>query len=116
MWRRIAERARPVMVSDCQSVGTAGLDLTITGPAAPSSVIYSYIEEATATGEAQDSVATAFGTKLTGAGTITATTNFPATTSMALSNGANAGTVQIQGSASAAGTVTVQPGSYCVMQ
>lgn len=98
------------------SASTAGLDVTLTGPASPTSVVYGYIEEATATGGAQGSVATAFGTKLTGAGAITATTNFTATVTMGLRNGANAGTVQIQGSASGAGTVTVQPGSYCKVE
>lgn len=97
------------------SAGTAGLDMTITGPAAPTSIWYSYIEEATSTGGSQDSVANAFGTKLTGAGTITATTNFPATVKVILRNGANAGTVQLQGSASGAGTVTVQDG-FCILQ
>jgi len=94
------------------SAGTAGLDITITGPASPTNIIYSYIEDATQTGGSQDSVATAFGTKLTGAGTITPATNLPVTATLSLFNGVNAGTVQVQGSASGNGTVTVQPGSY----
>ena len=95
------------------SAGTAGLDMTITGPAAPTSLFYTYIEDATQTGGSQDSVSTAFGTKLTGAGTITATTNLPTTVTISLNNGANAGTVQLQGSATGAGTVTVAIGSFC---
>ncbi|MGH9970178.1 MAG: hypothetical protein ACREBG_20615, partial [Pyrinomonadaceae bacterium] len=97
------------------SVGTAGLDITITGPAAPTSVFYSYDEDATSTTFA-DSVANAFSTKLVGAAAVTATTNLHATVTMGLRNGANAGTVQVQGSATGAGTVTVQAGSFCTLQ
>lgn len=96
------------------SASTAGLDITITGPASPTSVFYSYDEDATAT-SLQDSVASSFGTKLTGNTTVTSTTNFHATVTMGLRNGSNAGTVQVQGSATGAGTVTVQPGSFCLI-
>jgi len=58
----------------------------------------------------------AFGTKLVGAGTITATTNLHAHVTMGLRNGTTAGTVQVQGSATGTGTVTVQAGSSCVLQ
>lgn len=97
------------------SASTAGLDVTITGPATPTSVIYSYQETVTAT-TTQGGVATAFGTKIVGNATVTATTNLPVEITMGLRNGANAGTVQVQGSATGVGTVTVQPGSYCTMQ
>lgn len=96
------------------SASTAGLDITVTGPASPTSVIYAY-EEHNALATVVDSVATAFGTKLVG-GTITATTNFSALVTIGLRNGANAGTVQLQGSATGAGTVTVQIGSFGIVQ
>lgn len=97
------------------SASTAGLDITVTGPAAPTSVFYSYEEDPTAT-SIQDSVASAFGTKLTGNAAVTATTNLSAKITLGLQNGANAGTVQVQGSATGAGTVTVQVGSFCRLQ
>jgi hypothetical protein len=97
------------------SAGTAGLDITITGPASPTNVFYSYDEAPTATSY-QSSVANAFATKLVGNATVTATTNLHATVTLGLMNGTNAGTVQVQGSATGAGTVTIQPGSFCRVQ
>jgi hypothetical protein len=97
------------------SVGTAGLDITITGPAAATSIFYGYKEHPTAT-TIQNSVAAAFATKLVGAAAVTVTTNLSAEVTLGLRNGANAGTIQVQGSATGAGTVTVQAGSYCTMQ
>lgn len=96
------------------SATTAGLDATITGPSTPTSVFYSYQASDTLTG-IQDSVASAFGAKLVD-GTITATTNFSSRVAMGLRNGTNSGTVQVQGSATGAGTVTVQAGSFCRLQ
>ena len=97
------------------STTTAGLDITLTGPASPKSIFYSYDESATAT-SVQSSVANTFATKLTGKATVTAITNQRAVVTMGLRNGANAGTVQVQGSATGAGAVTVQPGSFCTLQ
>jgi hypothetical protein len=91
------------------SVGTAGLDITVTGPSAPVNVFYSYDQEATG------SVASAFGTKLIGS-LVSTTANLHAIVTLGLMNGANAGTVQVQGSVTGAGTVTVQPGSFCKVQ
>ncbi len=93
---------------------TAGLDVTITGPASPISVFYSYDEGARTT--LANSVASAFNTKLTGSSTIIAKTNLHATVTIGLRNGANAGTVQVQGSATGTGTVMVQAGSFCMVQ
>ena len=93
---------------------TAGLDVTITGPASPISVFYSYDEGARTT--LTNSVASAFNTKLTGSSTIIAKTNLHATVTIGLRNGANAGTVQVQGSATGSGTVMVQAGSFCMVQ
>jgi hypothetical protein len=93
---------------------TAGLDVTITGPASPISVFYSYDEGARTT--PTNSVASAFYTKLTGSSTIIAKTNLHATVTIGLRNGANAGTVQVQGSATGTGTVMVQAGSFCMVQ
>jgi hypothetical protein len=94
------------------SVSTAGLDITITGPASPTSVFYSYDEHATGS-SVTTSVANAFASKLLGNAAVTATTNLHAIVTLGLVNGANAGTVQVQGSATGTGTVTVQPGSFC---
>lgn len=93
------------------SVNTAGLDVTVTGPAAPSFVITEY-EEFFGT-SANNSRANAFASKMAGA--TTTDTNFNlAKVVIGLSNGSNAGTVQIQGSATGVGTVTVYQNSYCV--
>ena len=97
------------------SAATAGLDITVTGPASPTSVFYSYDEFPTAT-TSQTAVANSFGTKLIGNASVTATTNLHAIVAIGLVNGANAGTVQVQGSATGAGTVTVQAGSSCQIQ
>jgi hypothetical protein len=98
------------------SVETGGLALTITGPTSPTSVFYSYDEDGGGS-SSQSRIATSFGTKLTGEATAAASpTNRHATVTMGLRNGANTGSVQIQGSATGAGTVMVQPGSFCTMQ
>ena len=96
------------------SVSTAGLDITITGPASPTSVFYSYDEHPTRS-SVTTSVANAFATKLLGNAAVTATTSLHAIVTLGLVNGANAGTVQVQGSATGTGTVTVQPGSFCTL-
>jgi len=96
------------------SVSTAGLDITITGPASPASVFYSYDEHPTGS-SVTTSVANAFATKLLGNAAVTTTTNLHAIVTLGLVNGANAGTVQVQGSATGKGTVTVQPGSFCTL-
>ena len=94
------------------SAGTAGLDITVTGPASPTNVFYSYDEESGVT-SAHSGVASAFATKIAGNASVTGTKNLHARVTLGLINGANAGTVQLQGSATGAGTVTIQPGSFC---
>jgi len=94
------------------SASTAGLDITITGPASPTNVFYSYDED-TGAKSLNSGVANAFGTKITGNLTVLAMTNLHATVTLGFMNGANSGTVQLQGSATGVGTVTIQPGSFC---
>jgi hypothetical protein len=94
------------------SAGTAGLDITVTGPASPTSVFYSY-DEGSGVTSANSGVASAFATKIAGSASVAATKNLHARVTLGLINGANAGTVQLQGSATGAGTVTIQPGSFC---
>jgi hypothetical protein len=94
------------------SARTAGLDITVTGPASPNNVFYSY-DEGSGVTSANSGVANAFATKITGNATVNAATNLHARIALGLINGANAGTVQLQGSATGAGTVTIQPGSFC---
>jgi hypothetical protein len=50
------------------------------------------------------------------AGTITTATNFVADVTLGLVNGTNAGTITLQAAANGAGTLTIQPGSYCQLQ
>jgi hypothetical protein len=98
------------------SATTANLSIAITGPASPTFVSYSLFDGDTATQIGANLVATAFASTLSGSGTSTATTNFPATVTMGLSNGANAGTVQVQAGAAGTGNSTIQTGSFCQLQ
>lgn len=97
------------------SAVTAGLDIAITGPASPTSLWYTY-EESDGLSTSLQSTATSFGTKLIGNTVVTGSTNLKAVVTMGLRNGSNAGTVQVQGSATGTGTVTVLAGSYCQLQ
>jgi len=90
---------------------------TITGPAAPTSIVYSaqfQTQSATPT-YTEGQASTAFGT-VQGASNITAATNFSLLMHIGLVNGANAGTMQLQAAAQVTGSVTVQPGSWCTVQ
>lgn len=97
------------------SAGTTGPKWTFTGPATPTAVNIGATSAVTATTLTQG-VSTAFGTSVNNAGTITTATNFTDRVTLGLVNGANAGTVQLQAAANGAGTLTVQPGSYCKVQ
>jgi hypothetical protein len=92
------------------SATTADIKLQWTGPASPTAVTYDMVSEVTGS-TLSASVATAFSTVLTEAGTPTITTNFPLTLTMTLINGANAGTVQLQAAATGVGTITIIPGA-----
>jgi hypothetical protein len=95
------------------SGATAGLDVTITGPASPTFVISEYVEfQLGAVTTPFEAHANAFSTKMTGAASVDTNFNL-AKVIILLSNGSNAGTVQIQGSATGAGTVTVYQNSWC---
>jgi len=96
------------------SATTADVKIQWTGPASPTAVTYDLATEVTAS-TLSASVATAFSTALSEAGTPTITTNFPLRTTMTLINGANAGTIQLQAAATGTGTITIIPGS-CVAQ
>jgi hypothetical protein len=95
------------------SAATANLSIAITGPAGVTGVTYGLLDPNTATTLGGALVATAFGSALSGSGTSTATTNFPATITMGLQNGANVGTVQVQAGAAGTGTATVAANSFC---
>lgn len=98
------------------SASTAGPKWQITGPASPTNVL---IGASGGTGAAAfgDAVVTAFSSAITAFGTAGATaTNFVSYINMGLINGANAGTVTLQAAANGAGTVTIQPGSFCTLQ
>jgi hypothetical protein len=59
--------------------------------------------------------AVAFSSALVDAVAVTATTNFMDVVSLSVVNGVNAGTIQLQAAEIGAGTLTIQPGSYCVV-
>ena len=96
------------------SAGTTGPKFQFTGPASPTAVA-AYHHSPITTSTYLDSSATAFSTSMPNTGTITTATNFLSTVSLQLVNGANAGTVQLQAAANGAGTLTIQPGSSCVV-
>ena len=98
------------------SATTNNLIVAITGPSTPTGVTYSFFDPNTATAIGVSAVATAFASTLSGAGTSVATTNLPATITMGLRNGANAGTVQVQAGSTGTGSSTVQAQSWCQLQ
>ncbi len=97
------------------SATTADVKIQWTGPASPTAVTYDLVTEVTAS-TLSASVATAFSTALSEAGTPTTATNFPLTLTLTLINGANAGTIQLQAAATGAGTITIIPGSCSLRQ
>jgi hypothetical protein len=98
------------------SAATAGPQFQITGPASPTAVSINMVSAITATTTAS-AAATAFSSAMNPVGTtVTATTNEMAHIDMGLVNGVNGGTVQVQAAAQGVGTLTIQPGSYCVIQ
>lgn len=112
-------------VMSCQltyqgSATTAGLKVQITGPASPTAVAINFTQTATTSGTVAATFtsesATAFSSALSDTLAITATTNMPATLTLGLVNGTNAGTIQVQAAAAGTGTVTIQPGSFCQLQ
>jgi hypothetical protein len=97
------------------SASTAGPKFQWTGPASPTAVTASMFSAVTATTFAE-ATATAFSSSMANTGTVTATTNFDATVTLGLVNGTTAGTVTLQAAANGTGTLTIQPGSFCVVQ
>jgi len=97
------------------SAATTGPKYQFTGPASPTAVAASALSMVTATTVTQTS-ATAFSSSMPNAGTITTATNFTDLVTLAVLNGTTAGTVQLQAAANGAGTLTIQPGSYCESQ
>jgi hypothetical protein len=95
-----------------QAAATGGLNIEFTGPASPTNIIYSLLDIGSSTTIVNASVATAYSTSL-GAVVTTATTNFPATVTFSLQNGANAGTLQLLAKSSASVQLQIQNGSFC---
>jgi hypothetical protein len=97
------------------TAATTGPKYQFTGPASPTAVASNAISAVTSSTFTQTS-ATAFSTSMPNAGAITTATNFRDTVTLGLVNGANAGNVVLQAAANGAGTLTIQPGSFCVAQ
>jgi hypothetical protein len=97
------------------SAGTTGPKFQFTGPASPTAVAASATSNVTATTYSTAS-ATTFSSSMANAGTITTATNFMAEINFSVINGVNAGTLALQAAANGTGTLTIQLGSYCVMQ
>lgn len=97
------------------SATTTGPKFQITGPAAPTAVAINAESAITATTSFMGS-AVAFSSPIANTGTITNAVNFPASVYGSIINGANAGAIVLQAAANGAGTLTIQPGSYCIVQ
>lgn len=97
-----------------QAAATGGLNIQFTGPAAATAITYGLNDPSAAT-TFNSAVATAFSTSL-GQVVGTAATNFDATVSLGLVNGANAGTIVLQAKSSAAVQLQIQAGSFCRFQ
>lgn len=94
---------------------TANLEVVVTGPASPTAVtidFLNYISNVSDHDEVQTSFGGTLGTASAGAGSL----NLKGDLNITLLNGANAGTVQIQGKAAGAGTITVLTSARCKMQ
>ena len=97
------------------SATTTGPKFQWTGPASPTAVAASMHSPVTTTTYI-DATATAFSSSMADTGTITTATNFMAVVTIGLNNGTTAGTVTLQAAANGTGTLTIQPGSYCIAQ
>jgi len=98
------------------SATTAGPKFQATGPASPGAFALG-VEGYTNTTALANAVVTSLSSANTALGTLGATaTNLVAHVSGALINGSNAGTFVIQAAANGTGTLTIQDGSFCVLQ
>jgi hypothetical protein len=94
---------------------TTGPQFQWTGPASPTAVGSSMVSNVT-TATILSASAVGLSVAMSNVGTITSGTNMLATLFVGFLNGANAGTLQLQAAANGIGTLTIQPGSYCVFQ
>ena len=101
------------------SATTDGIILTVTGPGTPSVLAQSFDWNTTLTAHSNSAITTAtYGTQIptTGVTTGTATTNFTAEYVVSVTNSTTAGTLQLQAKGVGTGTLTIQPGTYCVIE
>jgi hypothetical protein len=98
------------------SATTAGPKLQFTGPGSPTALVIA-ADGGTGAAAYADAAATAFATPITAFGTAGAgATNYVLHVALGLYNGVNNGTVTLQAAANGSGTLTIQPGSFCVQQ
>jgi hypothetical protein len=97
------------------SASTAGPKYEFTGPSSPAKVVSSAVSAVTSSTFTQAS-ATALSTSMANAGTVTTATNFHDTVTLGMVNGANSGTLMLMAAANGSGTLTIEPGSFCVQQ
>jgi hypothetical protein len=95
------------------SAVTAGPKFQLTGPASPTAVTLA-VSPWDPIVKTTTNVATAFSSPIIVFGTIGALgVNYDVIVSGGIVNGVNAGTVALQAAANGAGTLTIQPGSWC---
>ena len=100
------------------SAATTGPKYQWTGPAAPTAVAAAIVSQITTANPSTyiSASAVAFSTSMPNTGTITTATNQIDLVTLAVVNGVNAGTITLQAAANGAGTLTIQPGSKCLLQ
>jgi hypothetical protein len=97
------------------SAGTTGPKYQWTGPGSPTAVLFSTWSNVTVSTYLTAATVVAFSTPFANTGTVTAATNFTDTIHLIVVNGTTAGTLQLQAAANGVGTLTIQPGSSCVV-
>jgi hypothetical protein len=97
------------------SAVTGGPQFQWTGPASPTAVSSSMKSDVTLS-TVISAHSTAFSSAMANTGVVTSATNQMALVMLGIVNGANQGTVQLQAAANGVGTLTIQPGSFCVFQ
>jgi len=98
-----------------QASGTAGAKYEWTGPSSPTAVAAAANMQDTTTTSLQSAVV-AFSTAMSNSTAVTTSTNFHDILTLGIVNGANSGTVTLMAASYGTGTLTIQPGSFCVQQ
>jgi hypothetical protein len=98
------------------SANTAGPQFQLTGPSSPTNVVLNLRSAVTTTTFINPAAAAAFSTAVANSGTVTTATTLSAYLNFEVTNGLTAGTINVQAAANGTGTLSIIPGSYCLIQ